>query len=100
MQVHVHNQLTVRHDLEVCCNSWKTEELCNYVIDKAQENLHTILKPNVAQILQKLDDKMGNDRIVISSGHAQYFKYFDKPDKKEHEWKGSFHMPVFVKLVF
>ena len=50
-----------------------SEEQCNEVIDKAQENIDTILKDNLVQVLEALDDKMAEDGIVVYNGYAEYF---------------------------
>lgn len=49
------------------------EESCNAIITKAQENIDTILKPNLKQILLNLDGKMATDGIVVYNGYARYF---------------------------
>lgn len=50
-----------------------SEDQCNQVIAKAQENIDTILKDNLKQILEALDAKMAEDGIVVYNGYAEYF---------------------------
>jgi hypothetical protein len=48
------------------------EEACQDVIDLAKDNLDQILKGNLEQLLEALDDKMNDDSIVIFNGYAQF----------------------------
>lgn len=48
------------------------EEACQDVIDLAKDNLEEILKGNLEQLLDALDDKMNDDSIVIFNGYAQF----------------------------
>jgi hypothetical protein len=49
------------------------ESSCDTLIEKAQENIDTILKPNLKEILTELNSKMAKDGIVVYNGYAQYF---------------------------
>lgn len=46
---------------------------CETVIQKAEENVSTILKDNVRQILKALNSKVNKDGIVVLNGYAQFF---------------------------
>ncbi|KZL67148.1 esterase family protein [Colletotrichum tofieldiae] len=49
------------------------ESVCDEVIKKAEENIKTILKPNIKSILLALNDKMAKDSVVVYNGYAQFF---------------------------
>ncbi|KAI8940061.1 hypothetical protein NX059_003780 [Plenodomus lindquistii] len=46
---------------------------CETVIAKAQENAKSIIKSNVFQILEALNEKMNEDGIVVVNSYAQFF---------------------------
>lgn len=48
------------------------EEACTDVISIAEDNLNNILKSNLEQLLEALEDKMNDDSIVIFNGYAQF----------------------------
>lgn len=48
------------------------EQACTDVINIAKDNLETILKPNLKQLLDALDSKMNSDSIVVFNGYAQF----------------------------
>ena len=48
------------------------EEACTDVISIADDNLDNILKSNLEQLLEALEDKMNDDSIVIFNGYAQF----------------------------
>ncbi|CAM1502567.1 Fc.00g073430.m01.CDS01 [Cosmosporella sp. VM-42] len=77
-------------------NGFSKEQSCSDVIDKAQENLDNILKPNLVQILEKLDDKMAKDSIVVFSGYAQYFNTEEESCGDDEVW--SLFTPNGLKL--
>jgi hypothetical protein len=66
---------------------WDGESACQTIIDKAQENIDTILKPNIRQILEKLNDKIKENGALIYSGYAPFFSTANEdcsdPDKQE-----------------
>ncbi|KAB5570388.1 SGNH hydrolase-type esterase domain-containing protein [Coniochaeta sp. 2T2.1] len=66
------------------------ESVCTQVITKAQENINTILKPNIREILNALKPKMRADGkgIVVYSGYAPFFstENEDCADPKRQEW--------------
>ncbi|KAM5444295.1 hypothetical protein MferCBS31731_000812 [Microsporum ferrugineum] len=62
------------------------EETCNVVIDQAQKNIDTILKPNLKQILMALDDKMAKDGIVVYNGYARFFNTEDEKCATDQQW--------------
>ncbi|OTB01253.1 hypothetical protein M426DRAFT_64490 [Hypoxylon sp. CI-4A] len=64
-----------------------SEDDCQAVIDKAQSNIDTILKPNLKQILQALNDKMADDSIVVYNGYAQYFNTDNEDCATEQNWE-------------
>lgn len=55
--------------------AWRGEDACQSVLDKAQENIDTILKDNVRAILNALnsDKTMRAGGFVVYSGYAPYF---------------------------
>lgn len=48
------------------------EDACTDVISIAEDNLDKILKPNLEQLLDALEDKMNDDSIVVFNGYAQF----------------------------
>src|SRR5436190_14854621 len=69
------------------------EAKCQAVIDKAQENIDTILKPNLKEILLALNDKMNKGSVVVYNGYAQYFNTDNEACATDQEW-------AFPKLFF
>lgn len=63
-----------------------SEDSCQAVIDKAQENIDTILKDNLKQILVALNDKMADDAIVVYNGYAQYFNTDNDDCANKQNW--------------
>ncbi|CAK7197527.1 hypothetical protein SEUCBS139899_000175 [Sporothrix eucalyptigena] len=55
--------------------AWRGEDACQSVLDKAQENIDTILKDNVRAILNALNDggAVRAGGFVVYSGYAPYF---------------------------
>lgn len=51
---------------------WGTNA-CNTVLSKAEENVETIIKNNIKEILKALNSKMNDDGIVVVNGYAQFF---------------------------
>ncbi|KAL4953353.1 SGNH hydrolase-type esterase domain-containing protein [Aspergillus filifer] len=62
------------------------EKACQSLLDNAQENINTILKPNIRQILDALNSKMKKDGIVIFSRYAQYFNTEDNECGDRQDW--------------
>ncbi|KZL71568.1 hypothetical protein CI238_12144 [Colletotrichum incanum] len=64
------------------------EAACTQLIDKAQENIDTILKGNIRGILTALKPKMKQDGIVIYNGYAPFFntENEDCADPKKQKW--------------
>lgn len=50
----------------------KGEQACNDVIKIAENNLDTILKPNLQQLLEALNSKMNDNSVVVFNGYAQF----------------------------
>jgi hypothetical protein len=48
------------------------EQACEDVISIAKNNLESILKPNIEQLLDALEEKMNDDSIVVFNGYAQF----------------------------
>ncbi|KAF4844204.1 Lipase [Colletotrichum siamense] len=68
------NDLCLAQMIKMCIMiPFYSEDQCNQVIAKAQENIDTILKDNLKQILEALDAKMAEDGIVVYNGYAEYF---------------------------
>lgn len=62
------------------------EDTCTAVINKAQTNIDTILKPNLKQILLELDGKMAKDGIVVYNGYARYFSTANEACANDQKW--------------
>ncbi|KAI4250606.1 MAG: hypothetical protein L6R40_000206 [Gallowayella cf. fulva] len=69
------------------------EPKCQTILDKAQENIDTILKPNIKQILLALGNKMNKDSIVVYNLYTQYFNTETDACEKDQAW-------AFPKLFF
>lgn len=67
---------------------WDGEDACQAIIDKAQENIETILKDNIRQVLQKLNGKIRKDGALIYSGYAPFFntENEDCADPAKQNW--------------
>lgn len=50
------------------------EQACTDVIAIAQKNLDNILKGNLEQLLEALNDKMNDNSIVVFNGYAQFVR--------------------------
>lgn len=66
---------------------------CQAILDKAQENIDTILKPNIKDLLLNLNNKMNEDSIVVYNLYAQYFNTETDACEKDQSW-------AFPKLFF
>ncbi|KAK0612014.1 SGNH hydrolase-type esterase domain-containing protein [Immersiella caudata] len=64
------------------------EAACTAVINKAQQNIDTILKPNIREILDALKPKMRSDRkgIVVYSSYAPFFNTQNEDCATKHQW--------------
>ncbi|OJJ42538.1 hypothetical protein ASPZODRAFT_76607 [Penicilliopsis zonata CBS 506.65] len=62
------------------------EAACTKVINIAQNNLNTILKPNLQQLLDALDKKMNKGSVVIIVGYAQFFNTQDEACSTDQDW--------------
>lgn len=69
------------------------EAKCQAILDKAQENINTILKPNLKQILLALNDKMNTASVVVYNTYAQYFNTDNEACSTDQSW-------AFPKLFF
>ncbi|GJC89927.1 lipase [Colletotrichum liriopes] len=67
---------------------WDGEDACEAIIDKAQENIDTILKDNIRQVLTKLNGKIKKDGALVYSGYAPFFNTDneDCADPKKQNW--------------
>lgn len=72
--------------IKTCVFFKNSEDDCQAVIDIAQNNLDTILKDNIKQVLTALDDKMAKDGIVIFNGYAQFFNTDNDDDCGGQDW--------------
>ncbi|KAK0613258.1 SGNH hydrolase-type esterase domain-containing protein [Immersiella caudata] len=63
------------------------EDACTRVINKAQENIDTILKNNIRQVLEALKPKMKNKNgIVIYNGYAPFFNTDNEDCATKQNW--------------
>ncbi|KAK2760014.1 hypothetical protein FQN54_002750 [Arachnomyces sp. PD_36] len=74
---------------------YEGEETCDAVLDKAQENIDTILKPNLKQILKALDSKMDSDGVVVYNGYARFFNTENEACAEEQEWGMTRLLPKY-----
>ncbi|KAK8089862.1 SGNH hydrolase-type esterase domain-containing protein [Apiospora hydei] len=65
------------------------EATCNAILDKAQENLDSIVKDNVKQILKALDSKMAKDGVVVYNGYARFFNEENEDCATKQDWPRS-----------
>ncbi|POS68608.1 hypothetical protein DHEL01_v212998 [Diaporthe helianthi] len=73
------NDLCLADMISSCVFFKHTDDECEEVISVAQNNIETILKDNVKQVIEALDAKMKKDSIVVVNGYAQFFNT-DKDD--------------------
>lgn len=59
---------------------------CTEVLDKALENINTVLKPNLKSILLAINDKMAKDSIVVFNGYAQFFDLSNEDCADKQVW--------------
>ncbi|PWY82996.1 SGNH hydrolase [Aspergillus heteromorphus CBS 117.55] len=62
------------------------EQKCLDVINKAQENIDTILKPNVREILTALQTKMGYNGVIIYALYGQFFNTENDDCATSQDW--------------
>ena len=74
---------------------YEGEASCNAVIDKATENIKTILKPNLKEILIALNDKMKKDGIVVYNGYAQFFNTETEACANDQDWTYGRYFPAY-----
>lgn len=74
---------------------YEGEATCTAIIDKATENIQTILKPNLKQILVALNDKMTKDGIVVYNGYAQFFNTETNACAEDQDWAFSRWLPTY-----
>jgi lysophospholipase L1-like esterase len=84
------NDLCLAQMIKICIMiPLYSEENCNDVIAKAEENIDTILKDNLVQVLEAIDGKMADDGIVIYNGYAEYFEEDTDNCEEDQIW----HVP-------
>lgn len=71
------------------------EDKCQAVIDQANKNIDTILKPNIRDILTSLNKKMNKDSVVVYNGYAQFFNTDNDVCTNDENWTLKFKW--FVK---
>jgi hypothetical protein len=74
---------------------YEGEDTCTTIIDKAEENIATILKPNLKQILVALNDKMAKDGIVVYNGYSQFFNTENDSCANDQQWAFSRWLPKY-----
>ena len=62
------------------------ESWCQEVLDKARENIGTILKPNLKDIVAALNPKMAAGGIVVFNGYAQFFNTENEDCANKQSW--------------
>ncbi|KAH6635876.1 SGNH hydrolase-type esterase domain-containing protein [Chaetomium tenue] len=81
------NDLCLASMIEKCVfRPFDGEEACTDVISIAEDNLDKILKPNLEQLLEALEDKMNDDSIVVFNGYAQFFNTETDDCEKNQDW--------------
>jgi lysophospholipase L1-like esterase len=69
------------------------KEACETVINKAQENIDSILKDNVRQILKELNKKVKKDGVVVLNAYAQFFDA-ENGDCEYESWDKFWMIPL------
>ena len=62
------------------------EAACQAIIDKATENINSILKPNIRQILTKLNGKIKDGGALVYSGYAPFFNTENEDCATKQQW--------------
>lgn len=62
------------------------EDACQRVLDKAQENINTILKPNIREVLTALNSKVKDKGLVLFVLYAQYFNTENDDCAEKQDW--------------
>ncbi|KAK4465901.1 SGNH hydrolase-type esterase domain-containing protein [Cladorrhinum samala] len=80
------NDLCLASMIKTCViMAFDGEEACQELIAKAQENIDTILKPNLREVLTKLNAKMVDGSAVVFNSYAPFFNT-DNYDCNQQEW--------------
>ena len=66
---------------------------CEAVISKAQDNVKSIIKDNIKQILSALDEKINKDGIVVVNGYAQFFDTTSN-NCENQSWDVFWYLPL------
>jgi hypothetical protein len=74
---------------------YEGEATCTAIIEKATENIQTILKPNLKQILVALNNKMAKDGIVVYNGYAQFFNTETNKCAEDQDWALARFLPSY-----
>lgn len=80
------NDLCLASMISSCVFFKHTDDECEEVISIAQSNIDTILKDNIKQVIEALDDKMNKDSIVVINGYAQFFNTDKDDDCGGQDW--------------
>lgn len=80
------NDLCLADMISSCVFFKHTDDECEEVISVAQDNIDTILKDNIRQVIEALDDKMNEDSIVVVNGYAQFFNTDEDDDCGGQDW--------------
>ncbi|RDW86124.1 uncharacterized protein DSM5745_02766 [Aspergillus mulundensis] len=62
------------------------EKACQDILDKAQENIDTILKQNLRQVLSALNSKVKKNGIIVFALYAQYFNTQNNECADKQDW--------------
>lgn len=71
---------------ECVFRSFDGEQACDDVVTIAQNNLDKILKTNLEQLLDALNDKMADNGIVIFNSYAQFFNIENEDCSTKQDW--------------
>ncbi|KFX89375.1 hypothetical protein V490_07060 [Pseudogymnoascus sp. VKM F-3557] len=87
--------------LKCVFRSFDGEDACDSVLEIAQTNLDTILKPNLVQLMEALNAKMNSNSVVVFNGYAQFFNTQNEDCATEQDWSvynifGSTPLPLTV----
>lgn len=76
--------------------AYNGEDACQAVIDKALDNIDTLIKPNFRMILQKLNEKMADGSVVVWNGYAKFFNTDDEETcTKQQAWNWAKWWPQY-----
>jgi len=62
------------------------EETCNTILSKAEQNVQTIVRNNIKEVLLALNPKMASGGVVVVNGYARFFNTENEKCATDQDW--------------